>query len=366
LCAQPDSFYFLWQVEILINNLNNLKVKPENIHVLIGYDAATGINIEWTQFASTNSKYARFHFYSDGRISKKYLSSIRPHIIRKHLEQYPEIERERILYHDSDIIFRRLPDLKVLDENTWYVSDTRSYTGISHIREKGSQQLLKEMCNIVGIPEAVVEINDGSSGGAQYIMGTTTKEFWANVERDSEEIYCLIEGFLNDLSNESYVVSGRRKSSVLGERIQAWLSDMWALLWNAWKLGIKTEITDELSFCLASDNIQKWEKTTILHYTGYITPQTFNKLAFQYFYPYYDDFSYIDQNSASFPLIKLIKEIKAKKDRARIPLNDTSILIPIRIDSESRTQNLQAVLKFINRNFSTRIIIHEVDSVQKI
>src|SRR5690606_209336 len=89
LCAQPDSFYFLWQVEILINNLNNLKVKPENIHVLIGYDAATGINIEWTQFASTNSKYARFHFYSDGRISKKYLSSIRPHIIRKHLCNLP-------------------------------------------------------------------------------------------------------------------------------------------------------------------------------------------------------------------------------------------------------------------------------------
>jgi len=367
LCAQPNDFYFIWQVEILIFNLKNLGVNPSKIHVLLGYDPSIGINSEWNDFVNKNSHLASFHFYSDTRESKKYLSSIRPHIIKKHLKKYPKIAESRILYHDSDIIFRKLPDLdKLKDKNIWYVSDTRNYTGIDYIVDKGCTNLLSEMCNEIEISEDIVRKNDHSSGGAQYIINNTNPEFWHNVEKDSEKLYKLVESYLNRVVDENYKLTGKKKNDTLYEKMQAWIADMWAILWNAWKLEIKTEITDELSFCLTRSSIDEWNKTTLLHYTGYFTPNSFNKTNFQYFYPYYEDLNHVDKDVASYELVRLIYEIKKQKYLERIQLEDTSILIPVRIDSESRMQNLTAILKFLDMNFKTNIIIHEVDTEQKI
>jgi hypothetical protein len=366
LSAQPDSFYFLWQIEILIVNLLELKVNAEDIHILVGYNSSIGINPEWHTLSLEYAENASFYFYSDSRESKAYLSSIRPHIIRKHFEKYPDLENDRIFYHDSDIIFRRLPDVSLFEENVWYVSDTRSYTGVEHIKSKGGEDLFKNMCNVIGISQSLVEMNDPNSGGAQYVLNGVKSDFWKKVENDSENLYILICSYLDQVANEAYFSRGVSKNTILGEKLQSWLADMWAILWNSWVIGIKTEITEELSFCLASDSFKEWNAKTILHYTGFITPSTFNKLAFQYFYPYYDDYDYIDSNSASFPLVNLISRVKDIKDEKRIVIEDTSILIPVKIDSESRRDNLNAVLKFINMNFKTNIILHEVDSEQRI
>ncbi len=126
LSAQPDSFYFLWQLKLQLFNFNQLGISREDIHVLIGYDPKRGLSLEFADFIHVNQQ-ARFFTYPDLRKSKVSLSSIRPHIIHQHFATYQNLEDEIIFYHDSDILFRELPDFNMLNHDKWYVSDTRSY-----------------------------------------------------------------------------------------------------------------------------------------------------------------------------------------------------------------------------------------------
>lgn len=66
---------------------------------------------------------------------KVYPSSIRPHIIAKHFKTYPFLEKEVLFYHDSDIIFRTLPNWEeLINDDIWYCSDTRSYLDSNYIK----------------------------------------------------------------------------------------------------------------------------------------------------------------------------------------------------------------------------------------
>jgi len=44
ISAQPDSIYFIWQLEIQLRNFRTRGIERQNIHVLIGYDERMGIN----------------------------------------------------------------------------------------------------------------------------------------------------------------------------------------------------------------------------------------------------------------------------------------------------------------------------------
>lgn len=47
-------------------------------------------------------------------------------------------------------------------------------------------------------------------------------------------------------------------------------------------------------------------------------------------------------------------------------LNDCTIIIPVRFDSQDRINNLKTVLKFLNKDFTVQIIVCEHDSEQKL
>ena len=121
LSAQPDDFYFLWQLQLQLFNFSKLGIRPENIHVLIGYNSKKGLSKEFENFIGQN-KQAIFFIYPDERKSRCYLSSLRPHMIAEHFRKYPELEIENIFYHDSDIVFNSLPDFESLcNDDIWYV-----------------------------------------------------------------------------------------------------------------------------------------------------------------------------------------------------------------------------------------------------
>jgi hypothetical protein len=109
LSSQPDNFYFLWQLQLQLFNFRSLGIVDADIHILLGYDLDKGLSLEFYRFTSDNPS-VNIHAYPDTRKSKLYAPSIRWHIIAKHFEKFPVLQKETIFHHDSDLVFKSLPD----------------------------------------------------------------------------------------------------------------------------------------------------------------------------------------------------------------------------------------------------------------
>lgn len=356
ISAQPDDLYFLWQIEVQLYNFNRLGIPKEAIHVLIAYNPLSGLREEFKTLIKTN-KNACFFTYPDDRIKKTYLSSIRPNILKKHFKLHDYLENETIFYHDSDIIFRAPLDINVLTtSNTWYVSDTRNYIAPSYIKRFGID-IFQKMCTIVGIDPLLVENNESNSGGAQYVLKNVNHQFWDHVETDSEKIFvCLFE------FNQELLKKDKNAKS-----IQAWCADMWALLWNGLKFGHQIEIHPELDFSWPMQDLGYWDKCKIFHNAGVKRNQEKNyffKSLYSTHKPYHENFSFVPENKCS---VKYVEEITSYADTLqRYDLNDVTFIIPIRMDSEDRLQNLDLITRFLRKHFNTHILVVEKDDIPRI
>ncbi|QES91045.1 galactosyltransferase-related protein [Rhizosphaericola mali] len=370
LTAQPDEFYFTWQLEIQIYNFNLLGIIPENIHILIGYNPKIGISHYFEDIINKHQDKAKFFLYPDTRNKHSYAPSIRPHIIKKHIIANPWLQNECIFYHDADIIFRELPDFeKLQNDNLWYLSDTRDYTDSKYIKQNAGESTFKAMCNIVGIKPEIVSDQDKNCGGAQYLLKKTSPFFWEKVENDSEDLYELMNDHNDrqaELFNEKF---GTKRWEFIG--VQSWCADMWAVFWNGLLQGREIRIHPELDFVMAKSPIEKWYTCKILHYSGEdinAPGLVFRKQNYIHFPPYYDlkleqgDYT----KTSSFPLVNLIKQYRNYLNEKRIDLMDVTFLIIVRIDSESRLSNLYAIINYINKFFKTNILIGESDTDSKV
>ncbi|HEY5464674.1 MAG TPA: galactosyltransferase-related protein [Hanamia sp.] len=369
LSAQPDDYYFIWQLEIQLMNFKNLGIKKEDIHILIGVNSVIGARHYFSDFIEDNVENACFFIYEDKRESKNYLSSIRPHIIKQHFEKFPELEKENIFYHDSDIIFRELPDFGLLCmSNTWYVSDARNYLDSRYIISSSNDMLFKKMCRQVGLSTELVISKDEDAGGAQYLLKNTNYTFWDKAERDSEVLYNLMQDHNYNGAEYEYIKNGKKRSEYKG--IQSWCADMWAILWNAWYFNYEVKIHPELDFCWPFDLLEAWNRKKILHYSGIIPKENksiFRKGNYLKFGPFYEkELENISASNCSYALVQLIHEYKKALDSKRISLKEVTFLIPVRIDSEGRLENLYFVTWYLEKYFDTNIIIVESDGTQKV
>nr|WP_068893176.1 hypothetical protein [Pedobacter panaciterrae] len=300
LSAQPDEKYFIWQLEVQLHNFNKLNIAPEDIQVLIGFNPLKGLSTDFRRFM-TNNKQASFFAYPDTRGEVFYPSSLRPHIIKKHFKRFPDLNNKTLFYHDSDIIFREVPDFKkLIRDEIWYVSNTRSYLDSKYLNSKGNG-LLENMCDIVGIPVGTVIKNDINAGGAQYVLKNCSYEFWDKVELDCQKLYFILNIY-EQLNTKILDLNPKNKIP-----IQAWCADMWSLLWNAWKFGYSTKIHKELEFCWPQQNIGRWHETKIYHDAG-ITEKMSEKYFCKHLYkditPYKENFSYVLKDSCSLMYIE--------------------------------------------------------------
>lgn len=289
LSAQPDSIYFKWQIEVQLNNFEKIGINLSDVYVLVGYKDK--ISDDFLNL-SKNTK-ANVLFYPDERGDVKYISTIRPHIIKKFFIEYPHLTKDYCFYHDSDIIFRKLPPFENwMDGKTWSVSDTKSYIGYDYIAEKGIDVLL-DMCEVVKINPSLVRQMQPFSGGCQYFLINTDYEFWNKVERDCEMMFKILHENhdkynkawerqtnkylfkVRELENKIKLFDSEYKSIEEYDkhfyqyhRIQEWCSDMWAVLWNAWQRQFVTVIRKELDFSWSNTPIQNDEKNYIYHNAG--------------------------------------------------------------------------------------------------
>lgn len=299
LSAQPLTLYYLWQLEVMLTNFEIVGIDSlHDIHVLLAdnpTDAITQHAKPFLKKLSNRFKKVQFFVYQDSRKDPHYISSLRPHIIKKHFMALPDMQDRAIFYHDCDMIFTKEPDFLsgLLDVDTnWYVSDCISYIGHDYIKSKGDD-ILQHMCNIVGINPLWVQHKQSQSGGAQYLMKFVPWTFWHKVEMDSERLY-------KEVSALNYI---RKKNDPEYHELQIWTADMWAVLWNAWMLGFNTNVIPEMDFVWPTDRKEELKKKYIFHNAG-ITPEManayFHKNSFTNQLPYSHDGSKYLQDKASY------------------------------------------------------------------
>ena len=85
--AQPDVPYFHWQVKLYTHNFIEKGIDPKNIHVIF----STIGNSQLSQGANELKEIGiNIHSYKDERVNKRYIPSIKPFLLYRWLEQYPQ------------------------------------------------------------------------------------------------------------------------------------------------------------------------------------------------------------------------------------------------------------------------------------
>lgn len=353
LSAQPDSLYFIWQIELQLFHLRQCGWAKENVHVLISYNPNQGPSEQAKSLVNRFSEYSIF-LYTDTRKNRRYASTVRPHIIEKHFESFPSLRKEAIFYIDSDVIFREIPNFsKLLNDEYWYASDTQSYMGSNVIINALGYDTFSNMCDIVKISPDLVMKKEKNTGGAQYIIKDIPAWFWPKVEEDSNNLYNYLYELLYVDTNHNFFEK---------QAFDIWLTEMWVVCWNAMLAKKPFVIHPMLDFCWANQSKELWDRTYMLHYTGGGQGNFFRKTDFLLSTPFYTDLSYISDDSSSAQLKELITSYRANLDKERIVMDDMTFVIPICTKSLSSIDNLKYLLKYINAN----IMILEVGKSAKI
>jgi hypothetical protein len=274
ICAQPANLYYAWQVEVMLNNFIFMGINPNDIDIICRIENT--VPEEWSKLA--NNYAARFFFYTDTRKTNHYISSVRPNILKQHFKNHPYLKDEAILYYDCDIVLSQPIDWKQFEgDDIWYGSDTKWYISYDYIISKG-QDVFDKMVEVIDIDPQLVIDNNNNSVGAQYILKGADEAFWDQIERDSERLYKEVT-----LLNQQKV-----KADPSHHPLQIWCADMWALLWNVWKRGHKTQCHPDLEFSWATSKEEDYYKYKIMHNAGVTASNKdlFYKAAYMHKLPY--------------------------------------------------------------------------------
>ena len=299
ICAQPAIDYYVWQVEVMINNFVRNGVNPGDIQIVCAHHGS--VSDKWKSLARQYFD-VKFFFYFDGRQKPCYISSVRPYILYQHWLAHPELANETIFYHDCDIVFSKPVDFSgLIDNDNCYVSDTASYIGANYIRSKGDHYLVL-MADIVNVNIKYIIEQESNSGGAQYILKKVPLEFWKKVYYDSENLFRLV----------THQIEKDKAADPSIHELQIWCADMWAVLWNLWFWDKPVLVTDKLSFSWATSHINEWDKHPIFHNAGVVKDGEgfFYKGKYQLTLPYDIEQKDFNPNFCSFKYVDEILKTK--------------------------------------------------------
>jgi len=300
--ALPDAPYFIWQLYVQMLNFRDYSIEKDAV-ILVSINGVVSEKMKafekWTE--------ARVYYFQDDREYKNYLSSIRPHLLKKYFRdiECPDV----FFYHDQDIIFTETPDFSRFYDGGCYVAAKPAEPSVDYLSSKYCKrfkngEIFNDMCQVIGIsPELVID-NDINCGGAQYIISGVNHHYWELVEIHCENLYkYLQESTKEDAINSIY-------------HIQIWTADMWAVLWTLWAMGKTTQQASEIDFNFPYEK----SSTPIMHNAGITAANKQTEEGVQrYFYksehngdefPFGKDFSFVSPEISQFKYIKLIDRIK--------------------------------------------------------
>lgn len=341
LSAQPHTLYFHWQVEVQIVHFRKMGIS-DKMHILVWYPEedewvkvtnGTEVNrykqkTDTAKWIALQEKYPEvkiFLYKDEGVDLDLYISQLRPHILSRHFDKHPELKDEVIFYHDSDILFRELPDFEELTKgDICWQSDTSGYLDYNYLRSKEIQGSIPEheaidvLCSVGNISRDTLISYTGRTGGAQYILRGIDGDFWRDVERqcigirmaftrnDSHDIQRnpRTKELLKDSINTKYF-------STENAGFQSWCADMWAVNMALWNRGKVTDTTPLLDFSWGSDDRKRYMQKPIYHNAGVVSPNNG-----QFYKGSWRDKSPIGQvhkvrkDSATYFYVQAINEVK--------------------------------------------------------
>lgn len=281
ISAQPHDLYFAWQVEVQIVNFRIHGIS-DKMHVLVWHpdnqkrkqrgEPEEPLRMQdWMPLAAKYPE-VKFFFYKDKGLTveefKLYIPQLRPQILAKHFDAHPELTKEAIFYHDSDIIFRTLPDFPTLckDATNWE-SNTSSYLDYDYLLRKEVEgglpkhEAIQRLCQIGNTDLEIMQSYTGRTGGAQYLLKNIDGDFWRDVERQVLEIRrAFMHGQASSINTKYF------PSEAAG--FQSWCADMWAVNMALWARNRVTDVTPELDFSWATDDAKTYHSKPIFHNAG--------------------------------------------------------------------------------------------------
>lgn len=268
LSCQPIDAYFLWQVEVQIVNFRKFGV-ADKMHILVWYPERRTSELEnWYKLQEKYPETKMFFYLDSGVNLGLYVSQLRPHTIKKHFKAIPELEKEIIFYHDSDIIFNYLPDFeKLIEDDINWQSNCSSYLDYNYLSRKEKEgnipedKAVKILADIGKIPIEVIKSYTGKTGGAQCILKGVNSEFWEDVERQCIGIRNAFWWNIPNSVNRKYFENENKG-------FQSWCADMWALNMALWNRGKVTDVTPLLDFSWATSSYEEYLKKPIYHNAG--------------------------------------------------------------------------------------------------
>ena len=128
-------------------------------------------------------------------------------------------------------------------------------------------------------------------------------QFWANVEKDCERLFKEI----TDINNE------KKAANPTYHELQIWCSDMFAVLWNGWKLGYESICHPDLEFSWATSTEADWDRLNIFHNAGCTDAESglFYKALYMNELPYNKDLK-INEGTASKKYYEIIQKVEKK------------------------------------------------------
>jgi hypothetical protein len=281
ICAQPDDTYYTWQVHLWLESLRNLGHSDKAI-VLVFTPHFREFNNSWQKIVDLYPE-AEFAFYKDedntvSQLLGIYVSVIRPYVLMRYWQEHPEMKDKAVLYSDCDVYFTdKLDIVKYSNCDVNYLSDTNSYINADYfdskvrdvlpekLEEYKTRDILQETASLCGVGRGIATHFNKHSGGAQYLLKNIDAEFWKHVMED-----CIsIRVHLQNVNREFF------ESEDKG--FQSWCADMWAVLWNLWRINGVTQVVPEMEFSWASDPMTKVERLGIFHNAG-MTGETMGEI----------------------------------------------------------------------------------------
>lgn len=295
----PDSPYYLWQALVQMANFRELGYEDDAHYPIIYFnDRPSDLLLRLWE---SDEIRAFLHLYPDTRDDTSYSASMKPWLLGKFFEQFPEESSHVYNYLDPDCVFTRPMDFAPFlgDDNRWYGSDTRSYTGAQYIREKG-EQLFLDLCAIADVAPEDVLTHDENTIGAQYFIKNAGSDFWFDVERKSVMAY---QHMRNTAS--LYQPPGHQYP------IQAWCAEMYLQQFETVRAGFTPVASDLMSFCWANAPAEAWDTHAYFHDAGQPTEngRDFCKITWQSS-PFGKDIT-VSPESASYRYLELIRRTEA-------------------------------------------------------
>lgn len=244
ICAQPETLYYQWQVDTMINSFLQNGVNQSDIIILS--------NKETNDFYVLKDKYPEVNFIRYSSPVHPYKPAIKPYLMYEYFKEHQE--DEQYFYCDCDVVLTKpLPEF----EDGIFMSNTTSYIGHKYINSKG-QEVVDIVCDTVRIDEKMLIEEQSNSGGCQFVFRTLPPQVWKKAYEDSHKLWKNISTY-NSLNADQYEGT---------YPLQAWTSEMWATLYAMWYYGYYGKVDSRLDFAWSTDEIARIDNTSILHNAG--------------------------------------------------------------------------------------------------